>query len=206
MSNLTETLEPEFKEICEEILDDKIQSVCMVVFDYTVTRGDYRPFFHWPAAIGMHHAYPGGLATHTLEVLKYARTAGNHHSYDRDILTAACLFHDLAKIREYQHKMIGMTTERYLVDPSSHLHGWFFNKPYAATIGHISGSNAEWCKLAHQFHVDQETIDKVSHCILAHHGPVREWGSPVAPQSVEAMLLHHADMLSANFGITKNQP
>lgn len=43
----------------------------------------------------------------------------------------------------------------------------------------------------------------VVHCILAHHGPVREWGSPEAPKTLEALILHQADMLSASYGATK---
>ena len=39
--------------------------------------------------------------------------------------------------------------------------------------------------------------------ILAHHGPVREWGSPEAPRTLEALIPHQADMLSASYGATK---
>jgi 23S rRNA maturation-related 3'-5' exoribonuclease YhaM len=38
--------------------------------------------------------------------------------------------------------------------------------------------------------------DKVLHCILAHHG-CRAWGSPVAPSTREAWLVHLADAISA---------
>ena len=38
--------------------------------------------------------------------------------------------------------------------------------------------------------------DEVLHCILSHHGQ-RAWGSPVAPKSIEAWILHLCDGLSA---------
>ena len=37
---------------------------------------------------------------------------------------------------------------------------------------------------------------------FTHHG-LREWGSPVEPQTLEALLLHQADLLSAQYGATK---
>jgi 23S rRNA maturation-related 3'-5' exoribonuclease YhaM len=46
------------------------------------------------------------------------------------------------------------------------------------------------------------TRDAVIHCIHAHHGPVKEWGSPEAPRTIEALILHQADMLSAGYGAT----
>jgi 3'-5' exoribonuclease len=42
----------------------------------------------------------------------------------------------------------------------------------------------------------------VIHCILSHHGR-KDWGSPVEPATLEALVLHQADMLSAKFGATK---
>jgi len=43
---------------------------------------------------------------------------------------------------------------------------------------------------------DNELHDKVLHAILAHHG-CREAGSPVAPKTREAWLVHFCDGISA---------
>ena len=137
-----------------------------------------------PAARAHHHAYEGGLAAHTLEVTNYAAGIANVvANVDMDVLMTAALWHDFHKISEYS-------------DDSA-------DAGYRDTIGHICGSAIEFRHWSHAHGVDRVTFRKVAHCILAHHGPVREWGSPVAPQTIEAMILHQADMLSANFGATK---
>jgi len=60
-------------------------------------------FFLWPAAVKNHHNFPGGLAAHTMEVLRYARSLAQADDlpYDPDLLTAGCLIHDIGKIEEY---------------------------------------------------------------------------------------------------------
>ena len=41
--------------------------------------------------------------------------------------------------------------------------------------------------------IPEELKDHINHCILAHHGQL-DYGSPVKPQSVEAQIIHVADM------------
>lgn len=57
----------------------------------------------WPAATRHHHNYVGGLIDHTLEVLDFATAIAEMDSdpWDRELLVAACLLHDLGKIDEY---------------------------------------------------------------------------------------------------------
>lgn len=150
----------------------------------------YKAFKTKSAAVHYHHTGLNGLSDHTLEVMIYAENmALSFPQVDSDILIAACLWHDVAKIWEYEDDpMVPMT---------------WFRGPYASLIGHISGSNAEFVSIALKFGVDEVLIRKISHAILAHHGPVKDWGSSVAPQALEALLLHQADMLSANYGATK---
>jgi 23S rRNA maturation-related 3'-5' exoribonuclease YhaM len=66
----------------------------------------------------------------------------------------------------------------------------------AQVIHHISRSGLVWCQAAQNAGWNQPDIDEVWHCILSHHG-MKEWGSPVAPQTRMAWLLHLADGLSA---------
>ncbi len=44
--------------------------------------------------------------------------------------------------------------------------------------------------------VSEARLARLLHAMLAHHG-VREWGAPVEPQSVEAWLVHLADLAEA---------
>lgn len=141
-------------------------------------------FCEWPGSIERHHNYPGGLVVHTAEVLQYALgLAEAHRGVDIRVLVAATIFHDFAKTRDYERI------------PGTPL---FREAPYRRSIRHVSGSHAHW------YHVTQgalplDFVDAVSHCILAHHGR-QEWGSPIEPQTVEASVLHYADMLSAQYG------
>lgn len=143
-----------------------------------------------------HHAYEGGLAVHTLEVMSianyyagmpylgrvYQGTPDNDFSecVDRDVVLTAALFHDYGKIDDYDEN--GKKTD------------------YRNKIRHVSGSHAFFLRWAHASGIPLGTTRAIEHCILAHHGRP-EWGSPVEPQTVEAHILHYADNLSARYGV-----
>lgn len=129
-----------------------------------------------PAANKHHHNYIGGLLQHTAEVMTFAYNIGYCLQCDLDVIIAASFFHDIMKIEEY-------------TDEGNYT-------PYGTLIGHVVGSAECFRKFAEQNNVTREKIDAITHCILAHHGR-KEWGSPVEPQSVEAAIVHEADMLSS---------
>lgn len=173
----------------------KLQRTCGEVLRYS-------DFLCWPASLSFHHAYAGGLLSHTVEVCDYARhIAGCMDGQENtDVLIASSVWHDVMKIEEYVVKERDRvkTDERFL-----------FKSPLACWVkeqgghAHIVNSTIEFATIARLFEVDKTTIDAVKHCILSHHGPVKEWGSPEAPKSIEAVILHQADYLSAKFGKTK---
>lgn len=137
-----------------------------------------------------HHRYKGGLMVHTAEVLEIAiQMAASTSIYEKvniNVLIPAVIFHDSMKVREYDSKGTKC--------------------PYANLIGHISGSYQNWVStISHYNGMDQNLIDQVGHCILAHHGRM-EWGSIIEPQTAEAYILHYADMLSAKYGKNKEFP
>lgn len=43
---------------------------------------------------------------------------------------------------------------------------------------------------------NSEEIEMLQHIILSHHGRL-EWGSPVEPATIEAIIVHHVDNLDA---------
>jgi 3'-5' exoribonuclease len=124
-----------------------------------------------------HHAYLGGLSVHVAEVMEHALTMAGP-SIDLEVLITAVVWHDYDKLREYllqEDSTIGHTS-------------------YAKTIGHVAGS-----ALAFSFHASSlppEKKEAILHCLLSHHGR-REWGSPIEPTTLEAWILHSADMLSS---------
>lgn len=164
------------------VSDDRLRSTCFSM----LANPNYERFPEWPAAITFHHTHSGGLVDHTLEVVEYGLHMGAQFpAFSPDIYITAALYHDLAKIWDYQ-QVSASEWER---------------APYVKLVHHINGSNAEFVKLAYFHGVDRETTNVISHAILAHHGR-KEWGSPVEPQTLEATILHQADMLSAKYGAT----
>jgi 3'-5' exoribonuclease len=130
-----------------------------------------------------HHAYDGGLAVHTSEVLEIAlgMTDAQGLDIDDDILITATIWHDYGKIFDYGSKRED---------------GSYNVKPHYTLIRHLSRSYAEFMCVATEYCIDSEVIDKIGHAILAHHGR-REWGSPTEPITTEAFVLHAADHISA---------
>jgi len=131
-----------------------------------------------------HHYGDGGLLTHTFEVvtlsLNTARLYSDVHKIDNKQLFLSALYHDYGKLWDYDRSEDGK---------------WVRNN-HRRKIHHISRSNVEWVCWAIAMGADDELIDAVSHNILSHHGS-RECGSPVAPYTREAWILHLADSMSA---------
>jgi 3'-5' exoribonuclease len=63
-------------------------------------------------------------------------------------------------------------------------------------VHHISRSAIEWSKAVETTNSCRDIEESVLHAILAHHGR-REYGSPVAPNSRLAWILHLSDQMSA---------
>lgn len=184
------------------IADPALRKTCETILHY-------EKFFTWPASLGFHHAYEGGLLAHTVEVCDTASgmldavacEGVGDYSLRKDILIASALWHDVMKVEEYILTEMG---KGIIIKRSEdyHVKEIWIRSSYQTTIGHIVGSAAQFQTTAVNFGVNRETIDAVTHCVLAHHGR-KEWGSPVEPQTLEALLLHQADMLSAKYGATK---
>ena len=169
----------------------------------------YSKFDICPASLSFHHAYEGGLLAHTVEVCDSVLDMVQRDGIPKhDILIASALFHDLMKMEEYAFfwdwpaNAVGQKLLAVPGTDESGLRKFWKCTDYQKTIGHICGSAAQFQTTASHFGVSRSTIDAVTHCILAHHGR-KEWGSPVEPQTLEALILHQADILSAKFGATK---
>jgi 3'-5' exoribonuclease len=133
-----------------------------------------------PAAKVNHHAYVGGLAEHTLSVMRLcAETADHYGDLDRDLLIAGAFLHDVGK------------TVEIAVEPG------FPYTEEGMLLGHIPLGYA----------MVRERIDGIAgfpraigvdigHLVLSHQGEL-EWGSPVQPRTVEALVLHFVDNLDS---------
>lgn len=149
----------------------------------------YERYLTAPAAKANHHAYIGGLAEHSLEVCQLALGMAEAEAYaglvDRDAIIVGALIHDLGKLGEYEWEgtPIGISRQGRL-------------------RSHISrGAEMVACALTESCSLRAGTVlwsdyEHVRHVIESHHGQL-EWGSPTPPRTLEAMLIHVADLASA---------
>lgn len=139
-----------------------------------------RRFEAAPAAKMHHHAYIGGLAEHTRSVMELCARAADHYGdLDRDLLLAGAFCHDIGKIAELA------------VEPG------FPYTEEGSLLGHIPLGFAlvrERIGTLPDFPADRAT--DLSHLVLSHQGEL-EWGSPVEPQTLEALVLHFLDNLDS---------
>lgn len=133
-----------------------------------------------PAAKKAHHAYLGGLAVHTLNILKLmANIQSIYKTLNIDLLITAGILHDIGKIYEYTYtKKLDFSTKGKMLG-----HIMIGYELIAEKIGKIP-----------QF--PESLRLKLLHMILSHHGEF-EWGSPKQPVFLEALILHFIDNLDS---------
>lgn len=144
--------------------------------------GLYRePFMQAPGGKLWHHNYRGGLLEHTLSVASICKDTGPRYPFIKvDLLLTGALLHDLGKVVEYDYRtdVIDFSDEGRLQG-----HIVIGHRMISDVIREIDGFPAE--------------LERgVSHLILAHQGN-REYGSPVVPQTGEALLLYYADEMDS---------
>src|SRR5579862_7566392 len=143
----------------------------------------------WGGLKGQHHDFSGGLAKHTTEVVELCFNSVKTlklEGVDKKELFLSALFHDAGKMYDYQVKSV------YADGPD------MMAAPHKRLIHHISRSGLIWSHAVTAYGGEfcDKYHDLVLHNILSHHGH-REWGSPVAPKTKAAWLLHLCDGISA---------
>lgn len=135
-----------------------------------------------PAARGMHHAYVGGLLEHSLSMAAVARLLAGHYPYlDADLLVCGALLHDVGKAYEYA------------------LEEGFTYSEDGRLVGHIVRGVVLIEQAAAGLGLPAADVQRLIHLIVSHHGTT-EWGSPIVPKTLEAVLLHQIDLLDSRVG------
>lgn len=133
------------------------------------------------AAKRMHHYKRSGLLRHVKEMLDLALFVQKMYpTANRDLLIAGIVYHDIMKVEEYKY--------------SNGLAEDFSKKGFL--FGHIFLGAELPKKYVSDEEADSEEIEMLQHIILSHHGKL-EWGSPVEPATIEAIIVHHVDNLDA---------
>ena len=96
-------------------------------------------------------------------------------------MLAGILLHDMAKVIEFS----GAENTTYTLKGN--------------LIGHIVLIDEEVSEAVRELELDndKEDVTVLRHVLLAHHG-LREYGSPVRPQIMEAEVIHQIDMMDAS--------
>lgn len=139
-------------------------------------------FYEYPAAKRNHHAFVGGLAFHTVSMLRIAKAICKEYpALNSSLLYAGVILHDLGKVIE----LSGPIGTEYTLEGN--------------LIGHLVLVDEEISKACVALKLDEHSEDVVvlKHMVLAHHG-LLEYGSPVRPRIMEAEILHQIDNMDAS--------
>ncbi|MCL2521942.1 MAG: HD domain-containing protein [Erysipelotrichales bacterium] len=159
---------------------DKINNVILKTITKKLLKRYSPTFFYYPAASRMHHNYLGGLARHTLGMLKMSESLKVLYSeINNDILISGIVLHDIMKIKEYKTPLEPEFTKE------GHL------------LGHIPLGVAEITKeaLRNGFE-DSEEVLLLQHMMISHHGQLA-FGSSRKPAFIEAFILHMLDNMNS---------
>ncbi|MDZ7270567.1 MAG: HD domain-containing protein [candidate division KSB1 bacterium] len=164
-------------QLVEGITNPHLKGLLQALFGDSAFR---QVFAQAPAGKLWHHNYRGGLLEHTVAVAETC--AAVHHRYshlDRDLLVTGALLHDVGKVQELK------------VD------GFIDYSDQGRLIGHIVlGAEMVREKLRTLPNFPEELAMRLLHLILSHQGK-GEYGSPVVPMTLEAIILYYADELDS---------
>jgi len=139
------------------------------------------------AAIKNHHALEGGLLMHTVSMVKlcdfvvgFYDNNVDRQRIDRDLVVTGAILHDIGKTIGYSvENFLDINDEESLISHVNIGYGMVLEK-----INSIKG-------------FPEKTRQELLHIILSHHG-AKEFGAPVEPQTLEAIIIYNIDRLDAD--------
>jgi 3'-5' exoribonuclease len=159
----------------------------------TILREHADDFARMPAAQKMHHSYTAGLLEHVRSMTRVAGFLVDHYAeyYDqldpplnKGVVVAAAILHDIGKLRELHYHPV---EARYTKE--------------GCLVGHVLMGRDMVREAALKIEgFPEETLLLLEHAILSHHGKY-EFGAPILPQTVEALLVSYIDELDAKMNI-----
>lgn len=167
--------------IIETIQDSDYRFLCEEVL------GNYgREIQRIPAGKAAHHAFLHGLLMHTYTMMSIADMIAPLYPFvNRDLLVAGTFLHDLGKVWEFLISELGLVTE-------------YSTK--GRLLGHLVIGAMVISDICQEIEVPEEKTLLIEHMLVSHHGQP-EFGAAKEPQTAEAELLSHIDMLDAKMEI-----
>lgn len=166
--------------------------LCRLATAYLEDEAFLQSFRLAAAAVTNHHAYPGGLLHHTVNMMELVRLiAPRYAELDTELLMMGAFLHDLGKIDELKASGEVNYTDR------------------GQMLGHIVigiqrlGEKIQQVESQSGEPFPENLRLQLEHLIVSHHG-TQEYGSPKIPVTLEAVALHHIDNLDAKLAAYTN--
>ena len=177
INDLYEVIKKEIKNISNE----QLKNLLDLFFNDSKFVKDYK---HCPSAITHHHNYVGGNLEHAVGVIRLCKNISEMYpGINKDLLVCGAILHDLGKIKEYKYQAaIDKTDEGNLIGHIVIGNYWIIEK-----IKELRENGKDFSK---------DLENHLCHMILSHHGKY-EWGSPRMPKTIEAAILHQADLMDS---------
>ncbi|MBD5390488.1 HD domain-containing protein [bacterium] len=162
----------------------EIQNPVIQEITRTVLEKKKKPFYLYPAGSRMHHTYVGGLAYHTIGMLKFAKTFMENYPYlKKDYLYAGIMLHDLGKTAE----LSGIEATEFTLD--------------GQLLGHLIIGALEVDKVAESLgYGDKSEVKMIEHMLISHHGQP-QFGAAKRPMTPEAVALWYIDTIDSKFRV-----
>lgn len=166
--------------LLSEVKDDMLRDLSLSIFDELRSL-----WLEVPGAKGIHHAYTGGTLVHSYNVAKIAKAiAAEIPEANEDLCVVGGMLHDIGKL--YTYCMKGVVIEK---TDDGMLYDHIFMG--AEFIGNFAEAHIDT-----DAYLSMKKLQLLRHIILSHHGSL-EYGSPVVPQCIEALIVNHADGIDA---------
>lgn len=170
-----------WEEVCRAA--DSITDDGLLLFVQTLLGNNEAAFMDCPAAKKNHQPYLGGLMEHVLGILELVeKVCELYPKLNRDLLVAAAILHDLAKVEELSY---GTSIEYTRV---------------GRLVGHIA--LGFYMFGSHLHLLSPKLRDHFLHIVVSHHGR-QEWGSPKTPMTREAYVFHLLDAMEARMNTSE---
>lgn len=179
-----------YKESYDKLFDyiNKIKNPILHNITKRLITDNVVDFLTYQGGKTIHHSYLGGLAYHTLGMLKIADSFIDIYPYlNRDYMYAGIILHDLGKIKEYSD----------VQNPEFALEGHL--------LGHLVMGAIEVGKVAHEMGYDgSEEVLILEHILVSHHGQL-QFGSAKRPVTPEAIMIWYIDTIDSKFEVLKDE-
>jgi 3'-5' exoribonuclease len=187
----------ELKQKLDQLIERYIDHPALKLLVRNILGENMLLFSRMPAAQNFHHSYTAGLLEHVWSMTRIAGFVADHYAryyaelnppLNRSLIVAATILHDLGKLRELEYHPF---EAKYTKE--------------GCLIGHVLMGRDMVREAARQIDgFPEELLLLLEHAILAHHGK-REFGSPIPPLTLEALIIAYIDELDAKVNMVARE-